>query len=614
MEEKLDIFLLDNSNNIIKEFNIEKPITYQELRMKLENNLKNNIDNFKIFYQSSNNQEIEIHNNEEYQLTKDILFIREKDKINLYKSIFEINYDKSSESIKDKLDQKYACLICSEIIKNEKPFFCYTCQKNYHHICLENWDKKKGENKILQCPNCRKELPLKEWKEKLDFEDNRKNDGYTLKYINELKNNIANQGEIIKKFNKLIESILNKIIEINLLTKMNINKNLINLIKEFSENNNAIIIDDITISLIKELEEIKLYIKDEENNENMNLSNHKENNKKNEIKEFLKIINDDYNIENFNNFKNEEIDIRINENPNEINLIYITEFEGINNIFGKKFVETNKDNIDLIINGEKKNLIEVYNLKKGENNIKIILKNKINYLAYMFEGCNSLKNIDELKKIDTKEIEDFSHIFHGCSLISDIKSLKNWDTSKGIDFSFIFYGCSSLTDIYPLSNWNFSNCRNIQSFFYKCSSLSDIRPIQNWNVSLCNNFQYIFSYCSSLSDISPLYNWNVSNGRYFQSMFYECQLITSIKPLENWNVSKGNDFSFMFDGCLSLKNITSLHNWDVSNSSSFQYFFSGCSLLKDINSLENWNVSNCNNFSSMFYKYHSLSNIKSLQK
>ena len=62
-------------------------------------------------------------------------------------------------------------------------------------------------------------------------------------------------------------------------------------------------------------------------------------------------------------------------------------------------------------------------MKKGENNVKIILKNKIIILEDMFYECKSLKNIEELKYLDTKEIKDFSCIFWGCSSSSNIKGL-----------------------------------------------------------------------------------------------------------------------------------------------------------------------------------------------
>ena len=64
-------------------------------------------------------------------------------------------------------------------------------------------------------------------------------------------------------------------------------------------------------------------------------------------------------------------------NKNEINIIYETDEEGNNNIFGDKFVKNNKNNIELIINGNKNDLIKCYDLKRGVNKIKIIMKKKL---------------------------------------------------------------------------------------------------------------------------------------------------------------------------------------------------------------------------------------------
>ena len=45
--------------------------------------------------------------------------------------------------------------------------------------------------------------------------------------------------------------------------------------------------------------------------------------------------------------------------------------------YGKKFIENNKNNIELVINGIKSELVKDYKLKKGKNNIEILIKNKI---------------------------------------------------------------------------------------------------------------------------------------------------------------------------------------------------------------------------------------------
>ena len=153
---KLNIFILDNIDNLIEELTINKPKTYQELISYLSN--KNKL--YEIFIYDNNNKII-INNEDKYKMIKDIIFIKEINKDDLEKSIFSINYNKLSESKKDILDEKYNCKICSTIIKNEKTYLCYECQKIFHEKCLKDWDNKcKLQNKNLECPNCRNKLPI----------------------------------------------------------------------------------------------------------------------------------------------------------------------------------------------------------------------------------------------------------------------------------------------------------------------------------------------------------------------------------------------------------------------------------------------------------------------
>ena len=251
---------------------------------------------------------------------------------------------------------------------------------------------------------------------------------------------------------------------------------------------------------------------------------------------------------------------------NEINIIYFTQKEGSQRIFGGKFVENNKRNIDLMINGVKTNLIEQYKLQQGENNIKIIIKNKISNLEYMFNECKWLKNIDGLKYLDTKDINNFDHMFNGCSSLSDINGLSNWNVSNSFNFSFMFCGCSSLSNVNGLQNWNVSRVNGFSFMFCECSSLSNINGLQNWNVSNSNNFEGMFRGCSSLSELNALQNWNVSNVNNFSWMFYKCSSLSNINGLQNWNISNLKDFSWMFSECLSSLDLKSLLKWKISES------------------------------------------------
>ena len=170
---------------------------------------------------------------------------------------------------------------------------------------------------------------------------------------------------------------------------------------------------------------------------------------------------------------------------NKINVIYECKGDGrLERIFGAKFVENNKNNIELRINGMESELVKEYKLKADKNNEEIIIiKNKITNFKEMFYGCKALKCIEGLMNLDVKEIQDFSYMFRECSSLSDLKPIQNWNVCNGTDFSLMFRGCSSLSDLKPIQNWNVSNGTNFSEMFRGCSSLSDLKPIQNWNVS-----------------------------------------------------------------------------------------------------------------------------------
>ena len=251
-------------------------------------------------------------------------------------------------------------------------------------------------------------------------------------------------------------------------------------------------------------------------------------------------------INNINKNNNNNINNNKNNNiyRNEINIKYKTKEKRIENIFGEKFVENNKNNIELIINGEKSKLIPKYELNEGINNITIIIKNKLTNLEEMFKYCYSLNDIgqiiNELKYLNTKDIDNFEYIFYDCFSLSDIKPLEKWNVSNGNNFGYMFNGCTSLSDIKPLQNWNVINGNNFRGMFAECSSLSDIKPLQNWNVSNVNNFGYMFWGCTSLSNIKPIQNWNISKGNNFEGMFYGCSSLSDKKPLQNWNLPKSH--------------------------------------------------------------------------
>ena len=131
------------------------------------------------------------------------------------------------------------------------------------------------------------------------------------------------------KSNELFGKILTELNEIYSIINSSENKNLTNLIDGIKNNIPGPSINDITFEILDQLENIKNYIK---------------------IKSGIN-----------NNLVNKK----------DLNFEYITEKEGICDIFGGTFVQNNKDNVELIINGNPNKLVDKYVLLKGKNITKI---------------------------------------------------------------------------------------------------------------------------------------------------------------------------------------------------------------------------------------------------
>ena len=200
MDDMLKIFIINKFYEKTSEFKIKKPKTFEKLLEKLSYKFKDIKENYIIFIKSRNNEEIIINNDQSYNLSKNILYVKEIS-TNDYseKSMFDINFEQLPESNRIILEEKYNCFICSMKVKNEKPFFCYKCQKIYHDKCLNKWKLERNKfGECLNCPNCRNELPYEKWNRKLDYEEDRKNITLIMNQLNKNKNekNIKNNKSL----------------------------------------------------------------------------------------------------------------------------------------------------------------------------------------------------------------------------------------------------------------------------------------------------------------------------------------------------------------------------------------------------------------------------------
>ena len=486
--------------------------------------------------------------------------------------------------------RNYLCHKHDEIFAS----YCEICKEN---LCMQCQIEHNNNHKIISYMKMLKNInnitiKIKELKDIIDrFNDNIDNIMNILKNIKiniekyyMIYNNILNNYDVKKRNYELYKNLnsinyINNNIIIKDVTDIINEKNIINKFNRLYElnmkiENNEIKKNEVKKNEVKKNEVQKNEAKKKEVKKNEIKKNEVKKNevKKNEVKKnesnktkIKKILNEINQIKN-----NEKIKDKV-EYKNKINLIYKTKEKGTFYIFGYDFVCNNKNNIELIINGNKSELIDYYNLEKGNNNIQLIIKNDLTNLYGMFYEIHSIYNIDELKYLNVSKCTSFRSMFYHCSSLSDIKPLEKWDVSKCTDFSYMFSRCYSLLDISPLKKWNVSNCTNFTYLFYDCFSLSDIKPLEKWDVSNCTDFSYMFYGCSSLSDIKPLEKWDVSKCSKFISMFYGCSLLSDIKPLEKWDVSKCTIFDYMFYGCSEKLDINQLKNWRNINENFKKY-------------------------------------------
>ena len=588
---ELDIFLLDDSNNLVEETNIRKrPSTFQELMNTIRSKFKQLPSHYVLFYTGENSTDQIIHNDKDYKKVEDIIFIRKiKPVADLNASIFTRNIEKLPVQQKVKFTNKYTCSICSNLIKDENPLFCYVCQKIFHHECLQYLDKQRKENsRKLNCPNCKKELPLEEWKAKLDFEEIRKNDAEIMNLLNELDDSSSSMkySDYIEKSIEIFKNILTKLKNIRDMIDPKENEKLINLIKELSVNYINPPLDDISIIIFEELEFIDNFLKQ-----------HEEKKEK----------------QNKEPKKDEQYEENNSEYKNEIKIIYLANSNTTYRIFGHTFVENNKDNIELEIDGKTIGLIEEAALKEGDAEVKIKIKKQLTNLSFMFSNCTHLKNIDELQFLDTREVTSFESMFEGCKLLMDINALLNWDVAKSINFKGMFEKCIALSDINVLLNWNVSNCTNFADMFSLCISLKNITALEAWDVSKGTSFDFMFYGCASLSNLKSLEKWNVSNGTTFSAIFCSCPLISDLNPIAKWDLSNVKNFQGMFSNSKYLIDLNPIKNWDVSKGENFAGMFYCCERLTDVSPLKNWNVSKGTKFNNMFENCPNLTNIDALK-
>ena len=416
-------------------------------------------------------------------------------------------------------------------VSEQKDFYrCNACQKNLCSICKTRHNK---EHKII------------EYEEK-DFICESHNEKY-IYYCKDCKKNLCKN--CFSEHEKHDISNYENIIIDNEINNEDLNVNLNNV----KENIEKIILRWKTFS--SKFEQVINYFETYYNFYKHIISSYDNNYINYETLDniiYLKnssIIKDINKLNNSNdlNFLNDIFNIHYNittPNINEILMVYTIK-ENVNNkinLFGKKFVENNKDKCIIDVEGEKMELISEYNLKNKSPGdillVKLIGFKNIDDISYMFDGCDSLISIPKFEKINTYKFNDMSGLFSGCSSLTELPDISEWNTSNVKKFVYMFSKCESLKSIPDISKWNTWKVNDIKGMFNECKSLISIPDLSKWNTSQIIDIKYLFYNCSSLdtTKIQFISKWDLPRLFYTLNMTKGCN--GELKDNNNFELKK----------------------------------------------------------------------------
>ena len=534
--------LHEDNKSLIKSNNIICPVCKNKCLFKIEN-FKFKLFNCKNNHTTENMTIDEFLESQQIDESKIICEICNKN--NKYES-FEKKFYKcctcnknlctlcKSKHAKEHLIMNYDDnnYICN---KHNEPYstYCKTCKIN---MCLSCKDEHDGHENIYFQNIMPKINEVK--KEKDDIKNS------VDKFINEIKLMIKKLSIVMENIRKYYD-IYNDIIK-NYETK-NRNYEIILNIEEILKNN------------------IKHYIQSYKNNDILNIYNQM----------FQNEINLIYQIKK----ENEE-----EENEEEID-------EGKIRIFGKEFVNNNKNNCKIIYNNQEYELTETFNIQ-DKLEIKLRGINNVTNMSCLFAKCKNLISLPDISKWNTENVINMSYLFYKCKSLKNLDDISKWNISNVKYIHGMFSGCSSLSSIPDISKWNTENIILMGGIFSHFSSLTPKDNSKFTDIKIG-----LFDLCSSLKSLPDISKWNTNNVTIMYRMFSGCSSLNSLPDISNWNTHNVQDMSYMFDGCSSLNSLPDISKWNTNNVTDMSGMFCKCSSLNSLPDISKWNTNNVTNMS-----------------
>ena len=172
-------------------------------------------------------------------------------------------------------------------------------------------------------------------------------------------------------------------------------------------------------------------------------------------------------------------------------------------IFGSYFVENNKNNCYLLIDGQQKELCSYLELnenqkEKGLLEIKLIENKSITDMSYIFSECINLESLPDISKWDAKNVTNMSYMLYSCRLLNSIPDISKWDDTESVtNMSQLFCWCNSLESLPDISKWNTENVVNMKNMFKRCNSLISFPNISKWKLNEKLEKDSMFKGCNT---------------------------------------------------------------------------------------------------------------------
>ena len=223
-------------------------------------------------------------------------------------------------------------------------------------------------------------------------------------------------------------------------------------------------------------------------------------------------------------------------------------------------------------------------------------------MYYLFADFKKVTAINGLENFDTSDTTDMAFMFDGCSSLKQL-DLSNFKTSKVIDMSGMFCLCCKITTL-DLSHFDTSSVQNMWSMFEECTSLKTLNI--NFNTMNVKDMHRMFRDCRLLNSVSTS-NFDTSNVTDMSEMFHFCESMASL-DLSNFNTSKVTSMYQML--AMSNDYITNLDvsNFDTSKVTTMHGMFSGLDKVSVLD-VSNFDTSNVVDMANMFWKCESVTGL-----